>query len=138
MRPRLNNPERQRGDGLLRFAAILALCGFAFAQQPTFRVDVSLVRVLATSINPVDYKIRSGAAKDRMPVEFPAILGRDLSGEVAAFGPSVTGFPKGLCVMGLANGQARTLLGAGKQMSAQGLVRVDSKGNLPYHGVSRR
>src|SRR6266849_9531130 len=32
----------------LRAAAILGLCGLAFAQQPTFRVDVSLVRVLAT------------------------------------------------------------------------------------------
>ena len=32
----------------LRSAGALALCGFAFAQQPTFRVDVNLVRVLAT------------------------------------------------------------------------------------------
>jgi len=32
----------------LRSAGALALCGFAFAQQTTFRVDVSLVRVLAT------------------------------------------------------------------------------------------
>lgn len=42
-----------------------------------------LVRVRATSMNPVDYTIRSGAAKARLPVNFPAILGRDLSGEVA-------------------------------------------------------
>ena len=44
--------------------------------------DEVLVKVKATSINPIDYKLRSGAAKARMPLELPAILGRDLSGEV--------------------------------------------------------
>ncbi len=63
-----------------------------------------LVRMRATSINPIDWKIRSGAAKARMPVDFPAILGRDLAGEVAETGRDVTGFPKGMRVMGMANG----------------------------------
>jgi NADPH:quinone reductase-like Zn-dependent oxidoreductase len=49
-----------------------------------------LVRLVATSINPIDFKIRSGAAKDLFPVEFPAILGRDLAGIVRAVGPNVT------------------------------------------------
>ena len=71
---------------------------------PEFGDNEVLVRVRATSVNPVDYKIRSGAARGRMDVELPAILGRDLSGEVAGFGRSVTGFPKGMRVMGLANG----------------------------------
>lgn len=71
---------------------------------PEFGANEVLVRVRATSINPVDYKIRSGAARDRMPVEFPAILGRDLSGEVVDCDPGVTGFPKGMRVMALANG----------------------------------
>ncbi|HEY0794317.1 MAG TPA: NADP-dependent oxidoreductase [Acidisarcina sp.] len=62
-----------------------------------------LVRMHATSINPIDYKLRSGAAKARMPIDFPAILGRDLSGEIVATGASVTGFPKGMRVMALAN-----------------------------------
>jgi NADPH:quinone reductase-like Zn-dependent oxidoreductase len=72
--------------------------------DPTYGDNEVLVRVRATSINPVDYKIRSGAAKARMPVEFPAILGRDLAGEVVAAGRNVTGFPKGMRVMALANG----------------------------------
>lgn len=63
-----------------------------------------LVKVKATSVNPIDYKLRSGAAKARMPLEFPAILGRDLSGEVVEMGRSVTGFEKGMRVMALANG----------------------------------
>lgn len=71
---------------------------------PEYGEKEVLVRVKATSVNPVDFKIRSGAAKARMPVEFPAILGRDLSGEVVEAGRSVTGFPKGMRVMALANG----------------------------------
>jgi NADPH:quinone reductase-like Zn-dependent oxidoreductase len=62
-----------------------------------------LVKVKATSINPIDYKLRSGAAKARMPLELPAILGRDLSGEVEKVGRNVTGFNPGMRVMALTN-----------------------------------
>ena len=61
-----------------------------------------LVRVAAASINPIDYKMRSGAAKERFPIEFPAVLGRDVSGIVRAVGPGVTGFEPGDKVMALA------------------------------------
>ena len=71
---------------------------------PDFGDNEVLVRVRATSINPIDYKVRSGEAKGRFPVDFPGILGRDLSGEVADCGRNVTGFPKGMRVMALANG----------------------------------
>jgi NADPH:quinone reductase-like Zn-dependent oxidoreductase len=71
---------------------------------PQYGDDEVLVRMHATSINPIDVKIRSGAAKSRMPIEFPAILGRDLSGEVVETGRNVQGFPKGMRVMALANG----------------------------------
>jgi len=66
--------------------------------------DEVLVKVKATSVNPIDYKLRSGAAKSFRPLEFPAILGRDLSGEVVKAGRGVTGFEKGMRVMALANG----------------------------------
>lgn len=72
--------------------------------EPPFGPNEVRVRVRATSVNPVDWKIRSGAARKRMPVEFPAILGRDLAGEVVEAGPDVTGFPKGMRVMAMANG----------------------------------
>jgi len=52
-------------------------------ETPRYGDNEVLVRLHATSINPIDVKIRSGAAKSRFPIEFPAILGRDLSGEVA-------------------------------------------------------
>lgn len=77
---------------------------FTDADVPPCGGNEVLVKIRATSINPVDYKIRSGAVKSFMPVEFPAILGRDLVGEVEAAGKDVTGFPKGMRVMGLANG----------------------------------
>ncbi len=52
-----------------------------------------LVRVHATSVNPVDYKIRrSGAWAGVTP---PAIIGYDVSGVVEAVGPGVTRFAVG-------------------------------------------
>ena len=70
--------------------------------DPTPGEGEVLVRVSAASINPVDYKMRSGAAKDRFPVEFPAILGRDVAGIVREIGEGVTTFAPGDRVMALA------------------------------------
>ena len=60
-----------------------------------------LIRVAASSVNPVDYKMRTGEAKERFPVEFPGILGRDMSGIVRALGEGATGFAPGDRVMAL-------------------------------------
>jgi NADPH:quinone reductase-like Zn-dependent oxidoreductase len=62
-----------------------------------------LVRVTASSVNPIDYKVRSGAMKAYMPLELPAILGRDISGIVREVGAGVTGFTPGDKVMALGN-----------------------------------
>jgi NADPH:quinone reductase-like Zn-dependent oxidoreductase len=64
-----------------------------------------LVRVAAAGINPIDWKIRSGAMKDFMPLEFPAILGYDYSGIVQSVGKGVEGYAEGDKVFGRA-GQA--------------------------------
>lgn len=63
--------------------------------DPTAAQGELLVRVAATSVNPVDWKMRSGAAKERFPVEFPGILGRDIVGVVRELGPGATGFAPG-------------------------------------------
>jgi NADPH:quinone reductase-like Zn-dependent oxidoreductase len=60
-----------------------------------------LVRLTASSVNPVDWKMRSGEVKERFPVEFPGILGRDITGIVRELGPRVTGFEPGDKVMAL-------------------------------------
>jgi NADPH:quinone reductase-like Zn-dependent oxidoreductase len=62
-----------------------------------------LVRVAATSVNPIDYKLRSGIFKDFMPLTFPAILGNDFSGIVRSVGAGVSGFAVGDKVMGMAD-----------------------------------
>ena len=62
-----------------------------------------LVRVAASSVNPIDYKLRSGSAKNLYPLELPTILGRDIAGIVRAVGDRVTGFKPGDKVMALGN-----------------------------------
>jgi NADPH:quinone reductase-like Zn-dependent oxidoreductase len=62
-----------------------------------------LVRVTASSVNPVDYKLRSGAMKEFWPLELPVILGRDISGIVREIGAGVKGFAPGDKVMALGN-----------------------------------
>ena len=69
--------------------------------DPVAKEGQVLVRVAATSINPIDYKMRSGEAKDRFPLELPAILGRDISGIVRDLGPGVSDFKPGDKVMAL-------------------------------------
>ena len=60
-----------------------------------------LIRQSATSINPVDWKMRSGEAKERFPVRFPGILGRDIAGVIRTVGPGVSGFTPGDKVIAL-------------------------------------
>jgi len=62
------------------------------------------VRMAGASINPIDWKLRSGALKSLMPLVFPAVLGRDASGEVVEVGPGVTRWKVGARVMGLVSG----------------------------------
>ena len=62
-----------------------------------------LVKTIAVSINPIDWKLRRGDLKEMMPLEFPTILGRDLSGEVVALGEGVEGLKVGERVFGLVN-----------------------------------
>ncbi|MFJ8546901.1 NADP-dependent oxidoreductase [Streptomyces sp. NPDC093586] len=54
-----------------------------------------LVRVAATSFNPVDDHIRAGALAQMLPVTLPYVPGIDLAGTVAASGAGVTGFRAG-------------------------------------------
>ncbi|MFB4390407.1 MULTISPECIES: zinc-dependent alcohol dehydrogenase family protein [unclassified Pseudomonas] len=62
-----------------------------------------LVRIVASGVNPIDYKIRTGVAPYAMP-ELPAILGTDMAGVVEAIGEGVTEFKPGDEVYGLTGG----------------------------------
>jgi NADPH:quinone reductase-like Zn-dependent oxidoreductase len=59
-----------------------------------------VVRVEAASINPVDWKIRSGAMKLFTGSTFPRAMGSDFSGTVEAVGSEVVNFHPGDSVMG--------------------------------------
>jgi NADPH:quinone reductase-like Zn-dependent oxidoreductase len=54
-----------------------------------------LIRVHASSVNPVDAKIRSGSQRGAVRLKLPWILGMDVSGVVEAVGEQVEGFAVG-------------------------------------------
>jgi NADPH:quinone reductase-like Zn-dependent oxidoreductase len=58
------------------------------------RNDV-LVKVRAASVNPVDWKIRSGMTKILTGRTFPKILGSECAGKIAGTGAGVTRFQRG-------------------------------------------
>lgn len=62
-----------------------------------------LVRVAAASVNPIDYKRRAGLTKDFYPLQFPGLIGVDMSGTVLTIGPGVEGFSVGDQVFAMAD-----------------------------------
>jgi NADPH:quinone reductase-like Zn-dependent oxidoreductase len=65
---------------------------FEDTRDPVPGAGEVLVKTVATSVNPVDLKIRSGGMKDFIPLNFPAVLGLDVAGVVSAVGSGVTRF----------------------------------------------
>ncbi len=71
--------------------------------QPALGTGQVLVRIETSGVNPLDTKIRAGAAAHaRQPL--PAILGLDLAGTVEAVAPDVTAFRPGDAVVGMTGG----------------------------------
>ena len=68
---------------------------FEDAPQPVPAPDEILIRVVATSINPIDCKIRAGRMRESLPLALPATLGWDPSGIVDSVGANVTRFKPG-------------------------------------------
>jgi len=81
----------------------------SFGAQPAFRDDIGtpsvgeselLVRVHASSVNPVDVFIAAGALKDMAEHEFPVVLGRDFAGVAEQVGSAVASYRIGDEVFG--------------------------------------
>lgn len=89
--------------------------------DPVIKETGVIVRVKYASINPVDYKIKSGAIKLISPSSFPRILGTDFSGIIEKTGAKVTGFKPGDHVYGAAS------IFFGKPGSLAELLFVESK-----------
>jgi NADPH:quinone reductase-like Zn-dependent oxidoreductase len=62
-----------------------------------------LVRVAATSVNPIDYKRRAGLTTDFYPIHFPGLIGVDVAGTVLKIGPGADGFSVGDQVFSMAD-----------------------------------
>jgi NADPH:quinone reductase-like Zn-dependent oxidoreductase len=75
------------------------------APRPTPGPGEVLIKVKATAVNPIDWKIRAGHYKGMSPVSFPFILGWDLSGVVESVGSGVKQFKGGEEVFAYLNTQ---------------------------------
>ncbi len=71
--------------------------------RPKINPDDVLIKVFATSINPVDWKVREGEMEGQIKYNFPLILGWDVSGVITEIGSEVTDFKVGQEVYALPN-----------------------------------
>lgn len=70
--------------------------------KPIIEAGKVLVEVHAASLNPFDSKLRDGAMKDSIKLNFPVTLGGDFAGVVTEVGDGVTDFVPGDEVFGQA------------------------------------
>ncbi len=88
-------------------AAVITKYGSAEGLQvqdvpiPELKSGEILVKIKASSVNPVDWKLRNGQFRYFIRLKFPAILGGDISGVVEKLGPDVTQFSVGDPIYGL-------------------------------------
>lgn len=73
------------------------------ADVPQPAPDEVMIRVQATTVNPIDWKVRAGYVTGWFNLAMPAILGCDVSGTVEAVGSDVTSFAPGDEVYGRAD-----------------------------------
>ncbi len=71
--------------------------------RPSVKSGHILIKVKATSVNPLDFKLRQGFFPDLVP-NFPMVLHGDVAGTVAEVGEDVTKFKVGDEVYGCAGG----------------------------------
>lgn len=62
---------------------------------PPLSDDEVQIKIMYAAVNPVDWKIREGLLKNRLPYAFPMILGWDASGKISAVGQNVSNFKIG-------------------------------------------
>ena len=97
--------------------------------EPALGDDSVLVEAAATSVNPIDWKIRSGARQKDIPLKLPVILGKDVSGVVRAVGRNIRTFKPGDRVLALTDATyAELVVVAGSILThlPDGLDLVDS------------
>ena len=68
--------------------------------QPQIQPNQLLVKIHASSVNPIDWKIRKGMLSLITGSKFPKFLGFDIAGEVVEVGSQVTRFQPGEAIYG--------------------------------------
>src|SRR5919202_6129419 len=74
--------------------------------RPQPQVNEVLVRLIASGVNPWDWKLRSGVYKEFIPLQLPATLGIEAAGIVEQVGEEVTTVEPGQSVFGTFNNNA--------------------------------
>jgi NADPH:quinone reductase-like Zn-dependent oxidoreductase len=116
-------------------------------ESPRPRAGQVLVRVHATSVNPIDVRRASGYGRRLLGLKgaasFPLVLGNDVAGVVAAVGASVSRFAAGQRVFGVVptgkqgGAHASHVLVPQEQLSpAPDAVEFAVLGTLPYSFVT--
>ena len=78
-------------------------------EKPEGAADGVLIRVVAASVNPADWRLRSGQLRFAVRLKMPFVPGSDVAGIVEATGPAVTRFRPGDAVYAM----LRTTAGGG-------------------------
>lgn len=60
--------------------------------KPVVKNNEVLIRIHATSVNPVDWKIRKGELQEQLRFSFPITLGLDVAGVIEEVGEDVECF----------------------------------------------
>lgn len=68
--------------------------------KPVIKDDEVLVKIKATTVNPMDMKFRNGSLQKAMPIELPYTPGLDVAGTVEKIGKNVKRFKIGDAVFG--------------------------------------
>ena len=80
---------------IVQYGELKAGLEFKETKQPDIQSTDILIETHAAGLNPIDYKLVSGALKEMVPLDFPATIGFDVSGKVVKVGADVTGFEIG-------------------------------------------
>ncbi|MFJ6463586.1 NADP-dependent oxidoreductase [Streptomyces sp. NPDC091387] len=101
-----------------------------------------LVRVAATSFNPVDDHIRAGVMAEMLPITLPYVPGIDLAGTVAELGADVTGLEVGDRVVAMlpldsAGGAAEYVIAPAESLApAPRTIELVDAAALPLTGLA--
>jgi NADPH:quinone reductase-like Zn-dependent oxidoreductase len=97
--------DNDRSSNFFEFAIVKAvilekygssdLLQYIDIDKPTITAEQVLIKVYASSINPLDWKVRKGMLKAFSGQKFPKILGFDVAGIIEEIGDRVTQFKPG-------------------------------------------